>query len=114
MTHEIRVHREGYHRKGGKYVHPTNYMEEDRGMPGHGHPFLKPEYVKSGILGNHIFEEPVARQHAMIDRALAKFGEKSVLGQLNYVHNVDKITNPRVAHEAERLRKYAVKESHRR
>ncbi|MDG6923985.1 MAG: hypothetical protein JRN67_11920, partial [Nitrososphaerota archaeon] len=121
----IRVHRIGYHRKGykrkaftehrdGKTIHepatnvapanipPTNFMEKDSGLPGHGPPSL-PKIVHHDRLirlGYHASKSEDER-HESLRKAVHEYGKRSVLGMLRWQINIRENSHPDVRHRFE-------------
>ena len=80
MSREITVHRKGYHRKDGTYVHPTTYKEKDRGKKGKGKDYFE---IKSGKLAPYHTYLPARKRHEILEKKIRKYGALSVFRSLN-------------------------------
>lgn len=114
----LRIHRKSHHRKGYKrkgrrvksaHVKKTTYLARDRGKRGRGKPFLKPGAIRKNILGEGFFDKSTSAQKRRLASQVRKRGEKSVQGQLQFIANVQKRTNPKVSRRARQLRKWVAK-----
>lgn len=80
------------------------YLKKDLGKPGRGKPFVKKGSVVKGILGPDFFSKGDRIQKAILTKEAQVRGERSVQGQLQYVANLQRRTNPSVASRAHYLR----------
>jgi hypothetical protein len=93
MVRYLLIRRKGYYRrpyvrKGGIHVRgtrvpPTTYRRRDIGLPGRGRRVItirRPGLLKA--VGYNV-KAPVESRRAALRRAVAKYGERSVLGMLH-------------------------------